>query len=66
MSIVYALVARSPDIVLTEFTDFAGNFEQNTRLLLKNLRKVSKSTIVFNKYILIKLDMNSIIFMNVK
>jgi hypothetical protein len=49
MSIVYALVARSPDIVLSEFTEFSGNFEQNTRLLLKNIRKNTKSTVVFNK-----------------
>ena len=50
MSILYALVARSPDIVLTEYSEFTGTFEVSTRILLKNLKKNAKSTVVSKKY----------------
>ena len=50
MSIIYSLVSRSYDVVLSEHTEFAGNFQQISRLLMRKMLKNGKSSISYDKY----------------
>ena len=50
MSIIYSLVARSFDVVLSEHTEFAGNFQQISRILMRKMRKNNKYSINYDKY----------------
>ena len=38
MSIFYALIAKNNDLILSEYTDYTGNFQQITRILLYKLK----------------------------
>ncbi len=38
MSIFYALIAKNYDLILTEYTDYTGNFQQITRIFLYKLK----------------------------
>ena len=38
MSILYALIAKNYDLILTEYTDYTGNFQQITRIFLYKLK----------------------------
>ena len=38
MSIFYALIAKNYDLILSEYTDYTGNFQQITRILLYKLK----------------------------
>lgn len=49
MSILYALIAKEPDVVLCEYTDYSGNFQQITRIILRKIKKESKYTIDYDK-----------------
>lgn len=51
MSIIYALVAKSNDVVLAEHTDYAGNFQQISRVLMRKIKRNSKMVIEYDKYI---------------
>jgi hypothetical protein len=44
MSIFYALIAKNYDLILSEYTDYTGNFQQITRMLLYKIK------ININKY----------------
>jgi hypothetical protein len=44
MSILYALIAKNFDLILTEYTEYSGNFQQITRILLYKIK------INYNKY----------------
>jgi hypothetical protein len=48
MSIIYALVAKSHDKVLCEYTEYHGNFEQVSRGLLKNIQKDTRATFSYD------------------
>jgi hypothetical protein len=50
MSIIYSLVSRSYDVVLSEHTEFAGNFQQISRLLMRKMLKKGKSSVSYDKY----------------
>lgn len=50
MSLIHCLVARNSEIVLAEYTEHDGNFQQISRLLLRKLRKESKTTIEYDNY----------------
>ena len=50
MSILYSLVSRSYDVVLTEHTEFAGNFQQISRLLMRKMLKEGKHSISYDKH----------------
>lgn len=45
MSFIYTLVARSADIVLVEFTDYSGNFQQISRSILNKIKPETKGKI---------------------
>ena len=53
MSIFYSLISKNFNIILTEYTDYTGNFQQITRILLYKLKNKynDKGIIRYNKYI---------------
>ena len=50
MSILYALISKDQDVVLTEYTEYSGNFQQITRALLRKVHTNTKYTIEYDKY----------------
>lgn len=51
MSFIYSLIARDPDIVLCEYTEYTGNFMQIARLILqKGVKQNTKYIINYDKY----------------
>ena len=52
MSIFYALIAKNYELILSEYTDYTGNFQQITRILLYKL-KVKEKKINNNIYCLL-------------
>ena len=64
MSIIYSLIARSTDIVLCEYTEFAGNFQQVTRVLLrKATKKNTRFIFPYDKYKFHYLNENEITYL---
>ena len=49
MSIFYALIAKNYDLILSEYTDYTGNFQQITRILLYKF-KSKEQNITHNTY----------------
>lgn len=50
MSIIHALIARDPDIVLCEHSEHSGNFLQISRVILqKAIKPESKQIITYDK-----------------
>jgi hypothetical protein len=47
---MHCLVARNTEIVLAEYTEHDGNFQQISRLLLRKLRNEKKLTIEYDNY----------------
>ena len=48
MSLIYSLIALSPDVVLCEHTEYSGNFMQIIRSILqKNIKSNSKCIFFF-------------------
>lgn len=45
MSFIYCLVARSKNVILTEYTDYQGNFPQKSLELLRKVKSNSKGCI---------------------
>ena len=49
MSIFYSLIAKNYDLILSEYTDYTGNFQQITRILLYKLKlNGQKKTILYS------------------
>ena len=44
MPIYYAIVSKKNNIVLSEFTDYSGNFQQYTMQLMSRIEPDSKKT----------------------
>jgi hypothetical protein len=42
MSIIYCFIARSKSILLTEYTDYTGNFQQKCMEYLKKVKLNTK------------------------
>lgn len=63
MSIIYSLVSRSYDVVLSEHTEFAGNFQQITRLLMRRMLRNGCSFINYDKYKFYYLFENNIAYL---
>lgn len=49
MSIIYSLIARSNKIVLTDYTEFSGNFQQIALVVLAKLKKNIRGIVEYNK-----------------
>ena len=63
MSIVYALIAKFPDIVLSEYSEYKGNFMQIIRIFLKKIPQISQLLeISYDNYILSSISDNNLIF----
>ena len=43
MPIFYSLIAKNYDLILSEYTDYAGNFQQITRILLYKLKLIGQN-----------------------
>ena len=43
MPIFYSLIAKNYDLILSEYTDYAGNFQQITRMLLYKIKKIGQN-----------------------
>lgn len=50
MSIIYALISKAHDVVLCEHTEYAGNFQQISRVLLRKIKSNVKYSIEYDKY----------------
>lgn len=63
MSIFYALIAKNYDLILSEYTDYTGNFQQITRMLLYKIKMNIKNIIiiVITFFIFNMINMNIII-----
>ena len=44
MPIYYAVIVKKRDVVLCEYTDYSGNFQQLTRQLFSKIEPDSKKT----------------------
>jgi hypothetical protein len=51
MSIIYSLIAKNSDIVLCEYTEYKGNFQQISRVVMRKMKKNTKYSIEYEKYI---------------
>ena len=49
MSILYALVAREPDKVLSDYTEYSGNFQQISRIILQKIKQGDRCTVSYDK-----------------
>ncbi len=49
MSLIYSLISRNSDVVLCEHTEYAGNFQQISRMLLRKIKKNTKYSIEYDK-----------------
>ena len=50
MSFIYSIVARSKKIILTEYTEYTGNFPQISLLILNKIKSNKKCSISYNEY----------------
>ena len=50
MSILYSLIAKNLDTVLCEYSEYNGNFQQITRLLLRKVQPNRRFTIEYDSY----------------
>lgn len=51
MSIIHSLIARYPDVVLVEHSEYSGNFLQISRLVLQNIKSESAVSIIYDQYL---------------
>lgn len=49
MSVLYTLIARSNKVILTEYTDCSGNFQQIAMLILKKIEPEISGLIEYNE-----------------
>jgi vesicle-associated membrane protein 7 len=63
MSIITSLIAKHPDVVLCEYSDFTGNFKQITRIILQRLKPNCKYSIDYDKYKLFYINENKITYL---
>lgn len=49
MSIIYALIAKNDDQVLCEYTEYKGNFEQISRMILRKIQKNSRRALIYDE-----------------
>jgi hypothetical protein len=49
MSIIYTLIARGSKIILVDYTEFSGNFQQISLVLLNKINKNKKCSIEYNE-----------------
>ncbi len=62
MSIYYALVVRQQQTVLSEYTEYSGNFQQTVRELFKLIERDTKKSFQAQQYFFHCLDEDGITF----
>ena len=50
MEIIYTLISRSSKIILCDYTEYSGNFQQISLLLLPKVKKKTKCEIIYDEY----------------
>ena len=64
MSFIYSLISKNKDTILCEYTEFKGNFQQISRVILqKGIKINSKCIINYDKYNIHYINENSITFL---
>lgn len=46
MTLIYTVISRYPDIVLSEYSDYHGNFMQIAHVIIQNSIKYNKKYII--------------------
>ena len=49
MEIIYTLISRSSKIILCDYTEYSGNFQQISLVLLSKIKKNSKCEVEYNQ-----------------
>lgn len=49
MSIIYTLVARGNKIILTDYTEWSGNFQQISLVILNKIKKDKRCSIDYDE-----------------
>ena len=49
VEIIYSLIGRSSQIILCDYTDYSGNFQQISLLLLEKIKKNNKCEIIYDE-----------------
>lgn len=49
VEIIYSLIARASKIILCDYTDYSGNFQQISLLLLGKVKKNNKCEIIYDE-----------------
>jgi len=49
IKIIYTLIARGSKIILCDFTEFSGNFQQISLVLLQKIKKNYKCEVEYNQ-----------------
>ena len=63
VSIIYTLIARGSKIVLADFTEYSGNFQQISLIMLGKIKKNSKCEIQYNEYKFYYEDENDVTYL---
>jgi vesicle-associated membrane protein 7 len=64
MSFIYSLIARESNIVLADYTEYSGNFEQVARIVLqKGIKHNCKYIINYDKYKMHYINENNLTFL---
>ena len=63
VSIIYTLIARGNKIVLADFTEYSGNFQQISLIMLGKIKKNSKCEIQYNEYKFYYEDENDVTYL---
>ena len=50
MSLIYTLIARPNKIILTDYTEYSGNFQQISIVILDKIKKDKKCSIDYDEY----------------
>lgn len=63
MSFIFSVIAKDKDKVLVSYSEYSGNFEQNTIILLKHVKLESRVTIEYGEYNFHYINQKSLTFL---
>ena len=63
LEIIYILIARGSKLILCDYTDYSGNFQQISLLLLSKVKKDTKCEIIYDEYKFFSDDEKDITFL---
>lgn len=49
MSFIYTLIAKANKIILTDYTEYSGNFQQISLIILNKVHKNKKCSLEYNE-----------------